>query len=115
MARASASENVFRTISHPTRRALLDRLQRGGEQPVYELTEPFDVSQPALSQHLRVLREANLVESRREGRERIYRLRPEPLSEVAAWLEPYARFWRDRLETLGEHLDRTPNREDSDG
>lgn len=115
MSNHATAESVYRTISHPTRRALLDRLQREGEQPVHELSEPFDVSQPALSQHLRVLRESGLVEARREGRERVYRLRPEPLYEVAAWLEPYARFWRDRLEALGTHLDRDADEEGRDG
>lgn len=111
----ASSKSVFRSISHPTRRTLLDRLRRGGEQPVHELNEFFEVSQPALSQHLRVLRESGLVEARREGRERVYRLRPEPLYEVAAWLEPYAGFWRDRLEALGEHLDRDRREEGRDG
>lgn len=115
MAKPGSAETVFRTISHPIRRGLLDRLQRDGEQPVHELGEPFDVSQPALSQHLRVLRESGLVEARREGRKRVYRLRPEPLFEVAAWIEPYARFWRDRLVALGEHLDRDADEEDPDG
>jgi DNA-binding transcriptional ArsR family regulator len=115
MTARGAVENVFRTISHPTRRALLDRLAHEGEQPVHRLGEPFDVSQPALSQHLRVLREAGLVEARREGRERVYRLTPGPLREVAAWLEPYARFWRDRLEALGDHLDQEADEEVRDG
>lgn len=108
-----SSDSVFRSISHPTRRAVLDRLQRHGEQPVHELAEPLRVSQPALSQHLRVLRESGLVAARRDGRERVYRLEPEPLFEVASWLEPYARFWQGRLEALGEHLDGYPGGESS--
>lgn len=115
MASLDSADRVFRTISHPTRRSILDRLQEGGEQPVHELGEPFDVSQPALSQHLGVLRESGLVAVRRDGRRRLYRLRPEPLFKVASWLEPYARFWRDRLERLGEHLDQDPDEEASDG
>lgn len=115
MSTPPAAEDVFRSISHPTRRALLDRLERGGEQPVHRLGEPFELSQPALSQHLRVLRESGLVEARREGRERVYRLTPGPLREVAAWLEPYARFWRDRLEALGDHLDQVTDEEARNG
>lgn len=105
MESATLRKDVFRTIAHPTRRALLDRLQRQGEQAVHELCEPFGMSQPALSQHLRLLRETGLVEARKEGRHRLYRLSPDPLREVAEWLEPYARFWRDRLQALGEHLE----------
>lgn len=112
MVKPASTQSVFRTISHPIRRAILDKLERHGEQPVHRLGEPFEVSQPALSQHLRVLRESGLVEARREGRERVYRLRPEPLYEVSAWLEPYAQFWRDRLEALGEHLDRDTEEEE---
>lgn len=105
MSHSTTNRSAFRSISHPLRRRLLDRLRQKGEQPVHALSKPFQVSQPALSQHLRVLRESGLVESRRAGKERLYRLRPEPLAEVAGWLEPYARFWRDRLGELGEHMD----------
>lgn len=115
MESAAPRKNVFRTIAHPTRRALLDRLQRRGEQAVHELSEPFGMSQPALSQHLRVLRESGLVEARKEGRQRLYRLRPEPLHEVVEWLEPYARFWRGRLRALGGHLEDTADEATPEG
>ncbi len=78
----------------------------GGERSVGELVERFDVSQPAISHHLRILREAGLVKTRRAGRQRLYRLEAGPLRQVYDWLEPYERFWKNRLQALGEHLRR---------
>ena len=83
-------------------------VRRTGERPVKAMQEPFAISQPALSQHLQVLRRAGLVSSRRIGREHWYRLNAEPLAEVAAWIARYERFWRGRLNALGDHLDRNP-------
>jgi len=70
------------------------------------------MTQPAISQHLRVLREAGLVRERREGRSRLYRLHPEPLREAYEWLAQYERFWRQKLADLGEHLRRTESSEE---
>lgn len=103
MSAALASE-VFRAVSDPTRRAVLDLLV-GGERPAGELAAPFDMSQPAMSQHLRVLREAGLVEQRREGRRQIYKLRPERLREIHEWVRHYEQFWNDKLDALGDYLD----------
>lgn len=97
-------DEVFVAIAHPVRRALLDRLS-SGEQAVNALAAPFPISRPAISQHLRVLREAGLVEERTAGREHRYRLRPEQLWVVRDWLRTYERFWRQRLEALGEYLE----------
>jgi DNA-binding transcriptional ArsR family regulator len=94
---------VFQALADPTRRAMLDRL-REGERSVSELGEPFAMSQPAVSQHLRVLGMAGLVRARREGRKRIYGLRVGPLREVYDWLARYERFWSDKLDALGAHL-----------
>jgi len=69
------------------------------------------MSQPALSQHLAVLRRANLVAQRRDGRRRLYRINPEPLREIVDWVEHYRRFWDERFEALGRHLDREAERE----
>ena len=102
--------DVYRAISDPTRRALLDLLA-GREQPVSALTKRFTMTQPAISQHLRVLREAGLVQERRQGRCRLYRLQPEPLREAYDWLARYERFWRQKLAELGEHLRRTESLE----
>ena len=94
---------IFQALADPTRRALLDLL-RAGERPVKSLVEHFPVSQPAISQHLRVLREARLVSERRVGRQRLYRLEGKALAEVADWLAHYEEFWKSRLAALARHL-----------
>ena len=95
----------FEVLAEPNRRRILDTL-RDGERPVGELVERLELSQPAVSKHLKVLREAGLVDVRRDAQRRLYRLRPEPLAEVAAWLEPYRRFWVDHLDAIEQALDR---------
>lgn len=82
-------------------------LLRTRERTVTELAEPFDMTQPAVSQHLRVLRDAGLVDVRREGRHRIYRLDPLPLQELFDWVQYFEEFWREKLAALGQELDRT--------
>lgn len=99
--------DVFQAIADPTRRRLLEFLV-DGERSVGRLADRFDASRPAISQHLGVLLRAGLVVERRVGRERRYRLEPARLREVSNWLRQYDRFWQDRLEALGEHLDNTP-------
>lgn len=101
----STAIDVYQAIAHPVRRQILDELARG-ESSVNQLAAPFAMSRPAVSQHLRVLREAALVSEHRAGRERIYRLEPAPLREVRDWVTSYDRFWADRLDALGAHLDR---------
>jgi DNA-binding transcriptional ArsR family regulator len=96
--------DVFQAISDPTRRGLLDLL-REGEQPVKALAEPFAMSRPAVSQHLRILLDAGLVIERRVGRERRYRLEAGGLREVNNWLQQYEKFWREKLSALGRYLD----------
>jgi DNA-binding transcriptional ArsR family regulator len=104
MHRARAAQDVFRAIADPTRRAILDRL-RGGPVPVNVLADDFDQSRPAISKHLRVLREARLVSEQRSGRERIYRLDPAPLHQVAGWVEGYRGFWQRNLTNLKRYLE----------
>lgn len=104
MPRARAQADPFRAIADPTRRRILDLLQ-DGERPVSELAASFDATLPAISQHLKVLREASLVAERREGRRRFYRVEPEPLRQVSEWVAQYERFWRGRLSALGRYLD----------
>ena len=99
----ASQPEVFQAIADPTRRALLDLL-RGGERPVKSLVEHFAISQPAISQHLRVLREARLVSERRVGRQRLYRLQGEALAQVADWLAHYEEFWKTKLAALERHL-----------
>lgn len=106
MHRAAANADVFRAISDPTRRAILDRL-RGGPTPVNALADDFEQSRPAISKHLRVLRDAQLVTEERVGRERLYRLHPAPLKEVAGWIESYRAFWQLNLNQLKRYLEGT--------
>jgi len=97
---------TFAVLAEPTRRRILDLL-RERARPVGELVDLLGLSQPGTSKHLRVLREAGLVRVRRDAQRRWYELRPEPLVEVDAWLEPYRRLWSDRLDALERHLDQT--------
>lgn len=109
MAAASQTEAVFRAVSDPTRRAIIDLLAQG-ERAVRDLCGRFKLTQPAISQHLRVLREAKLVRVRRLGRLRLYRLRAAPLKDVYDWAGHYERFWTERLQALGGVLDTMDDR-----
>jgi DNA-binding transcriptional ArsR family regulator len=95
---------AFAVLAEPSRRRILDLL-REGEQPVGMLVEVLGASQPAVSKHLRVLREAGVVEARVDAQRRLYRIRPEPLRELDAWLAPYRALWSDSLDALEQHLD----------
>lgn len=98
---------VFRALADPTRRAVFEQLTRG-EAAVKDLTARFDVSQPAISQHLSALRQAGLVAERREGRNAFYRVQPSGLRPLVNWIAHYQGFWRDRIEklkTLLEEID----------
>ena len=95
---------MFEVLAAPHRRRILDLL-REGEQAVGDLVAAVGISQPGVSKHLRVLREAGLVEVRTDAQRRLYRLRPEPLREIDDWLAPYRAAWADRLDTLEAHLD----------
>ena len=101
--------STFDVLAEPTRRRILD-LIRDDERPVNELVAKLDISQPGVSKHLRVLREAGLVEVRTDAQRRLYRVRPEPLAEIDAWLAPYRRLWANRLDALERHLDNTEDR-----
>jgi len=96
--------DVFRAIADPTRRAILDRL-RGGPTAVNHLASEFSQTRPAISKHLRVLREARLVTEQKAGRERLYRLQPAPLQQVVGWVEGYRAFWQISLGNLKRHLE----------
>jgi DNA-binding transcriptional ArsR family regulator len=97
--------STFEVLAEPTRRSILDLL-RERERSVGELVERLTISQPGVSKHLRVLRDAGFVESRVEAQQRVYRLRPEPLMELDEWLEPFRRFWSKHVDALERHLDR---------
>lgn len=96
-------ETVFRAVSDATRRQMLELLA-ARECSADELAQPFDMSQPAVSQHLKVLREAGLVHVRKEGRHRIYALNPLPLRQVHDWAGHFEGFWKKRLTALGQRL-----------
>ena len=94
---------AYAALAEPHRREILDLL-RAGERPVGDLVERLPLSQPGVSKHLKVLREAGLVQARAEGKVRWYGLRAEPLAEVADWLEPYRRHWSARLDARADGL-----------
>jgi len=98
---------TFAVIAEPSRRDILDLL-REGERPVGDLVDSLGLSQPSVSKHLRVLREAGLVEVRVDAQRRLYRLRPQPLVEVDEWLAPYRELWGRSLDRLGRHLEENP-------
>jgi DNA-binding transcriptional ArsR family regulator len=102
-----SSVTAYSALAEPSRRQILDLL-RDGERSVNELVARLTLSQPGVSKHLRVLREAGLVQVRPDGKQRWYGLRAEPLAEVAQWLEPYRRHWSTRLDALERHLEENP-------
>jgi len=97
---------VFGVLAEPRRRRILD-LVRDGERSVGELVDALSMSQPAVSKHLRVLREAGLVRVRVQAQRRVYEIEPGPLAELDAWLAPYRELWEARFDALGRHLDTT--------
>jgi DNA-binding transcriptional ArsR family regulator len=96
---------ALEVLAEPRRRAILDAL-REGEQPVGMLVGQLGLSQPAVSKHLRVLRDAGLVHARVDAQRRLYRIRPEPLEDLDEWLASYRQLWATRLDRLEDHLDR---------
>jgi DNA-binding transcriptional ArsR family regulator len=98
-------ESSFTIVAEPNRRAILSLLL-ASERSVGELGRELRLSQPSVSKHLRVLREAGFVESRIEAQRRLYRLRPEPLKELDEWLLPFRRFWSKHVDALEQHLDK---------
>src|ERR1700753_1346664 len=105
----AASLAILDVIAEPTRRRILDAV-RDDECSVNDLVERVGMHQPGVSRHLKVLRDAGLVEVRRDAQRRLYRLRPEPLQELDAWLEPYRAHGAGRLDALERHLQRTSQR-----
>jgi DNA-binding transcriptional ArsR family regulator len=99
---------TFEVLAEPNRRRILDLL-RTKERPVGDLVDALAISQPAVSKHLRVLRDAGLVEVRADAQRRLYRVRPDPLQDIDRWLKPYRRMWASRLDDLERHLDEMPD------
>lgn len=104
-------DNVFSALADPTRRAILARLAEG-ETSVGALAEPFDISLPAISRHLRVLRNAGLVSRHKDGRVRRCTLAAAPLQAASDWIERYRQFWEDQFDSLAEYLERTQEESD---
>lgn len=96
---------ALQALSEPHRMAIVSMLA-GGERPAGDFVDALPISQPTVSKHLSVLREAGLVSVRKDANRRLYALNPAPLAEIDAWLEPYRRFWTDRLDALEAHLDK---------
>lgn len=101
---SNPASDVIAVLAEPSRRRILDLL-KDGERPVGELVDELGLTQPAVSKHLRVLREAGLVEARVDAQRRLYRIRPEPLAELDAWLASYRRLWSASLDRLDRHLE----------
>jgi len=99
--------SAYAALAEPHRRQILDLL-RHSERSAGELVEHLELSQPGVSKHLKVLREAGLVAVRADGKRRLYALRPEPLAEVDEWLQPYRAYWAGRLDALEQHLKENP-------
>jgi DNA-binding transcriptional ArsR family regulator len=100
---------ALQVLAEPRRVAILELL-RDGERPVGELVDGLALSQPAVSKHLRVLKDAGLVEARADAQRRLYRIRPEPLADLDQWLDSYRQLWTTHLDRLEDHLDRRRKR-----
>ncbi|WP_455200080.1 ArsR/SmtB family transcription factor [Kaarinaea lacus] len=103
--------STFGALSDPTRRAILARLAKG-EAQVTELAEPFGISLPAVSKHLRVLEQAKLIERHKDGRIHRFTINPRPLQSAHSWIEHYEQFWTEQLASLGKYLDKTISKEE---
>lgn len=106
VAASSSSSDVFAALSDPTRRSIFERLCRDGEQTVWMLTDQFDVSQPAVSKHLGVLKSTGLVRDRKDGRQVHYSAEPRGLAPLLDWMSLYGAFWRERFDALENLLNR---------
>lgn len=103
---------TFMALSDSTRRALLMRLAEN-ECSVSELAEPFDMSLPAISKHLRILENAGLIVRRKEGRRHKFQVDPAPMKDAVAWIEKYRKFWEQRFDALERHLHETAGKEET--
>ena len=112
---ADTLDSTFAALADPTRRAILARLASGGEASVKELAEPFEMTLPAVSKHLKVLERAGLISRGRVAQSRPCRLEAAPLREVADWVEEYRRFWEQSFDRLDEYLHELRRGENEDG
>ena len=107
-------DNTFGALSDPTRRAILARLAEG-EAQVSELAQPFGISLPAVSKHLKVLERAKLIRRHKEGRVHRFTVNPEPIAAATSWIEKYQRFWEQQLDALGKYLEKNIAKEQKHG
>lgn len=105
---ADAGQDVFSAVADPTRRMLLERLRREGPQSVSDLAGPLPISRQAVTKHLDTLTDSGLIRQRRQGRQRLHELNPQPLREIDDWLRPYAELWDQALSRLQKHLEENP-------
>lgn len=108
-----ADADAFTAIAHPVRRKILDSLIQG-DLTVTQLADPFAVTRSAISQHLGILLQSGWVEMEKRGRENYYRLRPENLNKIQAWISKYEKLWPEKLDALGEYLNRLAAEEEND-
>ena len=109
----TSTQETFQVLAEPSRRMLLNALLTG-EAPVNDLVAASGMSQPVVSKHLKILREAGLVSVRPDGQKRLYSVNAAPLAEMDGWLMPYRKLWAGRLDALERHLDETRSTEDGD-
>lgn len=109
---AAPVDSLMRTLSDPTRRAIYERIVARNEATVRELTDRAGVSQPAVSQHIKVLQAAGLIAGRREGRNTFYRPDPRGLRPLAEWMQEHRRFWEESFDRLGDYLNQLQRSED---
>jgi DNA-binding transcriptional ArsR family regulator len=102
--RTMAVQDIFGALSDPTRFAIVERLLTGGDLTAGELAEPFDISKPAISRHLRILEDSGVIERRVDRQFRVFRARPEGLREMDAWLSRYRRFWSQSFDRLDRYF-----------
>ena len=105
MASPAEKHDVFKAIADPTRREVLKLLSEN-DRPISEIADHFDMSRTAVTKHLQILTEAELISGRKEGREKIYQLHPEPLTEVKQWLAYYEKFWCNKLAMLKHYVEK---------
>lgn len=110
----SMLDGVFAALSDPTRRAIVERLVTCGEATAGALAEPFEMSKPAISRHLKVLEDAGLIERRVDAQWRIFRARPEALADASGWVDKYRAFWERALDRLGAELEKPSTDEGDD-
>lgn len=108
MNESESMDKVFSALANRSRREIIAMLAAGGDRPVQEIADRFDMARPSVSEHLKVLRDAGLVAERRAGRQRLYSLSPGPLRDLRVWVDAYENFWASRMAAFRSALDEEP-------